>query len=128
MRTEDIIGACVVAAAVGVALVRVATSGPSHIPHIASASLGYELYVEDADKEPGDRRDSSRRFRGSPWSADDDFHFKESKRVKGLAKNRDVTMTSLLDWLDRGIHQSWPTLSNNVVNPKVMPCRPRLNY
>jgi hypothetical protein len=130
MRTPlaDIVGSCVIGAAIFAALVRASTSHPFHVPGPATPAQTHQVYAEAVEKEPGERADASRRFRGSPWSADDDFHSKETKRVKDFAKGHDVTVASLLNGLDEGMRQHWPTASNNVPNPKVMPCRPRLVY
>ena len=103
----------------------------SHAPHVTgpcSLAQGQQLYADLADREPAERQDAARRFRGSVWSQDDDFHFKEMKRVKDYAKSRRVSIASLLDALDQGMHEDWPVPSKNVPNPKVMPCRPRLIY
>jgi hypothetical protein len=105
-----------------------ASAAPSRVTGPASRAQCQQLYAEAAEREPGERQDAARRFRGSLWSQDDDFHFKEAKRVKDFAKSRHASITSLLDALDEGMHQDWPVPSNNLPNPKVMPCRPRLIY
>jgi len=130
MRTPlaDIVGSCVIGAAILAALVRVATSHPFHLPGSATSAQAHQVYSDGAEKEPGERQDAARRFRGSPRSQDDDFHYKESRRVKDFARNRDVSVTSLLNGLDEGMRRHWSTSSSNVPNPKVMPCRPRLIY
>jgi hypothetical protein len=110
------------------ALIRVGTSRPARVSPPATRAQVQELYSDIADKEPAERADSARRFRASPWSQDDDFHAKEMKRAKDFAKGHNVTITSVLDGLDRGMREHWPTPTSNVPNPKVMPCRPRLMY
>jgi hypothetical protein len=125
---RDFVGSCMIGAALFTAVVRAGLARPAHVPRDATPVQTLELYTEDTEKEPGDRQDSARRFRGSPWSQDDDFHSKEMKRVKGFAKSHSVSVESLLDGLDEGMRQRWATPSENVPNPKVMPCRPRLIY
>jgi hypothetical protein len=125
---ENMVGAIfmVVLAAVGVA--RTVTSKPFHVPGPAADAQRHSIYEEGAEKEPGERQGAARRFRYSPWSQDDDFHNQESKRVKNFAKNHDVTVTSLLEGLDDGMRQHWPTPTPGLPNPRVQPCRPRLMY
>jgi hypothetical protein len=105
-----------------------ATSRPVHVPGPASPARLHELYDTNVAKEPSERQDSARSFRGSPWSQDDDFHGKETNRVKDFAKVHDVSISSLLDGIDTGMREKWATPSNNVPRPTVMPCRPRLTY
>ncbi len=125
---EDLVGSCLIGAIILAALVRTVTSRPFHVPGPATAAQAHQIYVDGVENEVEERADSARRFRGSPWSQDDDFHNKEMKRAKNVAKTHDVSMTSLLDAIDRGMRQHWSTPSGTVPNPKVMPCRPRLSY
>jgi hypothetical protein len=120
--------AYVVAACILVALVRASVGRVPHPTGAATPDQERELFAEETDAEPFDRQDAARRFRGSPWSQDDDFHAKEMKRVKDFAKTHSVSISSLLDGLDEGMHKKWPTPAARTPNPKVMPCRPRLIY
>jgi hypothetical protein len=130
MRRPDVklTSQLLVGGAILAALVLVGTSRPAHRAGPVSPVQGQRVYSDGADREPVERQDASRRFRDSPWSQDDDFHSKEMKRVKEYAKVHDVSISSLLDALDDGMHQDWPTKARTPPNPKVMPCRPRLMY
>ena len=118
----------VLATTVLVAIVRASASRLAHPMGPASPDQQRELYADETETEPADRREAARRFRNSPWSQDDDFHAKEMKRVKEFSKSRGVSISSLLDGLDEGMHRKWPTPAAKAPNPKVMPCRPRLIY
>jgi hypothetical protein len=126
--SANLVSSILIGATIFAGLVRASTSRPFHVAGPASVALAHQLYGEAVEREPGERQEAARRFRGSPWSQDDDFHSKEMKHVKGTAKSKDVSITSLLDALDQGMHQGWPTEAKNLPNPKVMPCRPRLSY
>jgi len=124
----DLVSWFIIGLALFTGLFLAAPSRVSHVAKPASPMQRQQLYAEAAEKEPEERQDAARRFRGSLWSQDDDFHFKEAKRVKEFAKRRAVSVTSLLDALDEGMHEDWPVAAKNPPNPKVMPCRPRLTY
>jgi len=130
MRTPlaDLVGSVIIGGTIFAALMRAGTSRPFHLPGPASSAQAHLIYSEGAVKEPGERQEAARNFRGSPWSQDDDFHAKEKNRVKDYAKGHDLTVQSLLDGLDEGMRDHWLTPSNEQPNPKVMPCRPRLIY
>ena len=118
----------VIGTTVFLAVVRAATSRPARLSGPATPQQARQAYSDDVDNEPHERQEAAKRFRASPWSQDDEFHSRENKRLKEFAKFQSISVTSLLDAIDEGMHENWPTPSHNVPNPKVMPCRPRLIY
>jgi len=121
------------AAASVIALVICAAMFQSRPPPVpALRPLGevqaHEFYDRAAEAEGTTRKASANKFRGSPWSQDDDFHNKEAKFVRGYSKSHGVTIASLLDVLDRGSHAHWATPAGATVSQKIIPCRPRLSY
>jgi hypothetical protein len=88
----------------------------------------HEFYERAAEAEVEARRAAAGKFRGSPWSQDDEFHNREAKFIRAYSKAHNIPIGSLVDALDRGMHAGWPTPPNATPDPKVIPCRPRLSY
>jgi hypothetical protein len=86
------------------------------------------LYVAASDSELAARKKAVGRFRGSRWSQDDEFHNKEAHFVREWAASEHTTIGAVLDALDRGMHEGFRTAPNAVPDPRVIPCRPRLDY
>ena len=86
-----------------------------------------EFYAEAAEAEVVARENAAARFRGSPWSQDDEFHNKEATFVRDYSKKHRIPVASLLEVLDRGMHEKWSTVGASP-DPRVIPCRPRLTY
>jgi hypothetical protein len=91
-------------------------------------ALAHTAYAEVTGKEPDERRDAAFRFPGSDWSQQDDFHAKEKDSVRDFAKAHGVTVSSVVNSLDRGMREGWATHPNVTVSQRVVPCRPRLAY
>lgn len=121
------VGATVVGASLCAAIVH---SAPKGMPFrkLPTVEQAHTIYAEAVAREPEERLKAEGEFRGSPWSQDDDFHNKESKQAKDYAKSHKVNVGGVLDAVDEGMRAHWATPTNNVPNPKVMPCRPRLSY
>ncbi len=111
-----------------VALVRALHGNPKQHPAVAPDALAREAYFETTDREADERREAAFRFQGSPWSQEDDFFAKETNLVKRFAADHDISVGSILIALDRGMREKWPTHADVVINPKAVPCRPRLAY
>jgi hypothetical protein len=90
--------------------------------------LAHQAYLELTDKEAEERRSASLRFQGAVWSQQDEFHSKEAGLVRQFATAHHVSISSVVDALDRGMREQWPTRPNVVVSQRVIPCRPRLAY
>jgi hypothetical protein len=90
--------------------------------------LAHQVYLEVTDRENGDRRNAELRFQGSPWSQQDDFHAKEKGTLRYVGSTHHLTVSSVINAVDRGMREGWPTHANVVVTQKVIPCRPRLAY
>lgn len=103
------------------------SSAPGGLRTIAGMAT-QEFYVAAAEAEVQARKKSEGRFRGSPWSQDDDFHNKEAKFIRAYGKSHKLPMGSLVDALDRGTREHWPLPAGVAPDLKVLPCRPRLNY
>ncbi len=88
----------------------------------------HDVYAAAAEAEVKARGESSGRFRGSPWSQDDDFHNREGKFIRSYSKSHGLAMSSVIDALDRGMRAHWPTPNGVPLDQKVIPCRPRLSY
>jgi hypothetical protein len=125
-RVRDKIGYAVIAACAVAAVVRTSTSKPFHEPRPITPQLARLAWSELTNKEPSERREAAHRFPGDAWSADDDYHEHEQSAARGFAGNHDVSLTAVLDALDQGMREKWPTLAP--IDPKVPPCRPRLTY
>ncbi len=119
---------CVTGAALAAAVLhsRPAATAP-RLRRLAPADA-HDFYSAAAEAEVEARKKAVGRFRGSPWSRDDDFHNKEAKFIRAYAKSHKVTIAGLIDVLDRGMRESWPTPPNATPDQKILPCRPRLNY
>jgi hypothetical protein len=121
-------GACVIAAVVVAALVHSSPHGPRPTLRAMPVGPARSFYLAAAEAEVETRKNAAGRFRGSPWSQDDQFHAKEAKFIRNYAKNHKVDIGTLVDALDRGMHEKWPTGAVPPPDQKVLPCRPRLNY
>jgi len=101
----------------------------THTPRfrILSADQAQEFYSHAADAEVGARKAAAGKFRGRPWSQDDEFHSREAKFVRDYSKSHRIPVASLLETLDRGMHEKWPT-PGMPPDPTIVPCRPRLTY
>jgi hypothetical protein len=126
-NAQSTVAASVVALVVAAALFQ---SRPPAIPafHTLPDGQAHALYTAAAEAEVTARGQASGRFRGSPWSQDDDFHNKEGKFIRNYAKAHGVAMASAIDALDRGMRAHWPTPNGTPLDQKVIPCRPRLSY
>ncbi len=122
------IGSAIIAAACLAALLRSRPRGPLPRIHPLPLAAAQELYVAAAEAEVLERKKAIGRFRGSPWSQDDEFHNKEAKFLRGEARARRLPLPVLIDNLDRGMHEGWPTGEAPAPDQTVLPCRPRLNY
>jgi hypothetical protein len=105
----------------------------TRVPVRAEASamneaLARQAYVEITSREGDLRRNAALRFQGSPWSQQDEFHSRERGAIRSFAGAHRVSISSVVNALDRGMREHWPTSANVVVNQKVIPCRPRLAY
>lgn len=90
--------------------------------------LAHEAWLEITDKEGDARQRAAYRFQGSPWSQQDDFHGSEKGAVRSFVQNHHVSLSSVVNALDRGMREKWPTHPDVVVSQRVIPCRPRLAY
>ncbi len=86
------------------------------------------FYIAAAENEVLTRKRAEGRFRGSPWSQDDEFHNKEAKFIRNYGKSHRLSVAALVDAEGRGMHEGWPTPAGAVPEQKVLPCRPRLTY
>jgi hypothetical protein len=93
-----------------------------------SDALAHQIYLEVTDHENEDRRSAALRFQGSLWSQQDEFHSRERAAIRGSAALHRTGISSIVNVLDRGMRERWPTHPNVVVSQKVIPCRPRLAY
>jgi hypothetical protein len=91
-------------------------------------AAAHELYERAASEEVTARKKAAGRFRGSPWSQDDEFHSKEAKFIRAYSKSHRVPILSVVDALDRGMREHWETPPDKAPDLKVIPCRPRLTY
>src|SRR5215467_1630752 len=113
----------VAAAAVAVALGLAALSRPPPVPAPLSAELSRQAYQTITSQEPAQRRESSKKFPGDPWSQDDDFHEREQREARKFAGSHEARLPDVLRALDDGMHERWSTRANP--QPRVPPCRPR---
>jgi hypothetical protein len=104
------------------------TATPKHDPRLLGNAVAHEAYLATTDREAEERREAAFRFQGSPWSQEDDYFAKETSFIKRYAGDHKITIGSILVALDRGMREKWATHPDVVVNPKVVPCRPRLAY
>lgn len=115
-------------AAIGATLLHSRPSGPvAHLRPLANAPA-QAFYAAAAKEEVGERKKGQGKFRGSAWSQDDDFHYAEAQFLRSYSKSHRFTMGSVLDALDRGMREKWPTGDSPPPDQKVPPCRPRLSY
>jgi hypothetical protein len=125
---RELVGSLVIGGAVFAATLRSGIARRHGTPATATPDEAHAFYWASAAKEPEERREAARHFRGSPWSQDDDFHHKEMDRVKDNAGGRALSVSSKLEALDEGMRSGWPTPDDQHPTPKVKPCRPRLTY
>ena len=119
------------AVTVGVAAAALVHSMPPRAPDEFRAVPTREaqvFYVAAAEAEVSTRKKAEGRFRGSPWSRDDDFHNKEAKFIRTYAKAHRFTIAGLVDAEGRAMHEGWATPPGAIPDQKVLPCRPRLTY
>jgi hypothetical protein len=122
------VGSAILVAACLAAILRSRPRGAIPRLHPLPIAAAQELYADAAEAEVLARQKAIGRFRGSPWSQDDEFHNKEAKLLRGEAMTRRVPLPVLIDNLDRGMHEGWPTGAAPAPDQTVLPCRPRLNY
>jgi hypothetical protein len=118
----------VIAIAVTVACVRVARAEVRREAPTMSDAQARQIYLDVTGSEPSERRDAALRFPGSAWSQQDEFHARERSLVRSTAMSRGVSVSSVVNALDRGMREGWPTRAGVVVSQRVIPCRPRLTY
>jgi hypothetical protein len=121
-------GAAVLVGVVAAALLHSRPRGRLPELHPLTQQSEREFYVAAAEEEAAARKKAAGRFRGSPWSQDDEFHNKEAKFLRVQARSRRTSIATMIDTLDRAMHEGWPTAPYPAPPQKVLPCRPRLNY
>jgi len=121
------IGACVICVALSAALVH---SWPRRAPREAQVSLeqARAFYAEAAEREVGERVAALERFRSSEWSQQDDFHAHEASLIRDYARTHKMPVLGVLQALDRGMREKWPTPNGAAPQERIIPCRPRLTY
>ncbi len=122
------LGLGVVLAVIGTAILH--SRPPGAIPRlrVLAVASAQAFYAAAAKAEVDERKKGQGKFRGSAWSQDDDFHYAEAQFMRSYAKSHKMPMGSLLDALDRGMRDRWPTDDSPPPDQKVPPCRPRLSY
>lgn len=122
------LGSGLILAVIGTALLHSRPPGPA--PRLRGLTLtsGQAFYATAAKSEVDERKKGQGKFRGSAWSQDDDFHYAEAQFMRSYGKSHKFSMGTLLDALDRGMREKWPTGDSPPPDQKVPPCRPRLSY
>jgi hypothetical protein len=93
-----------------------------------SDPLAHQVYLDVTDQENDERRGAALQFEGSLWSRQDEFHAKERVTMRHVATIRHVSVSGVVNAIDRGMREHWPVHAGVVVSQKVIPCRPRLAY
>lgn len=125
---RDWIGSAIIGVTLGAAFAcALGARSPRAAPPL-SHELAQGAYLELTDSEADERRDAALHFPGSLWSQQDDFGAKEASAVRHVASHHRTSVGSVLDALDLGIREQWPTHPGVVVTTAILPCRPRLSY
>lgn len=121
-------GACVIAVVIAAVLFR------SQPPRVTARfrplpdEAAQEFYLAAVEAEVESRKSAAGRFQGSVWSQDDEVHNREARFLGTYGRTHRLSTASLVDALDRGMHEHWPTPGVAPPDQKVRPCRPRLTY
>lgn len=121
-------GAAVVVGALALALMQSRPQGPLPETHPTPVQTAQEFYAGAAQAEAEARKKAGNRFRGSPWSQEDEAHNKEARFIRVQARTRRTSVPDLILALDRGMREHWSTAPYAAPSQKVLPCRPRLSY
>ena len=125
---RDVIFGSVVVICLGIAIWRTGRVHATREEATMNDDAARSAYFDVTEKEPEERRAAAQRFQGAPWSQQDEFHSRERKTMRAWAESRHVNLSAVVNALDRGMREAWPTSPNAVVVQKVIPCRPRLTY
>lgn len=109
----------------GVAAARAALAPAPGLPAAPDAATRRALFDAMADAEPDARRRAAEAFPGDPWSEDDAFHRMEAELARTTASRFGVATSDVLDAVDQGIRERWPTSSGARLRVTASPCRPR---
>ena len=74
------------------------------------------------------RMAAARDFPGDPWSADDDFHNWELRRVHEIAARWRIPIEAALEAIDDGLREHWEEPDRAAPITTVPPCHPRPDY
>ncbi len=124
--SRDAWGKIAVAFLLGAAVVRAATASPPPDGKPMTEAMAKDAYRDVVSRERSMRHEAALKFRGDPWSQDDDFHEREQSQVRSFAGSHETRIPDVLRAVDDGMRAGWPPYVQP--DPKAPPCRPRLAY
>lgn len=127
-REKATIGYGTILTLVAFAVIRTQPNPASFRTRSFPPEKAHELYATLTDGEADDRQAAVKHFRSNRWSQDDDFFAKQAKHVREYATVHGMNPGMLVDALDVGMHEHWPTPAGVTPTATVIPCRPRLTY
>ncbi len=106
-----------------VGLTRSTAHIPPAFPPVTEMGERNTIYFQVASEESRMRAEGAKEFPADTWSQDDAYHNLEFKKAKKMAADRKRNLGDILQAIDDGMHERWP--SPYPMNPKIIPCKPR---